>query len=108
MVNSYPTTFDEGQTNIYITHWNEGAYLDTVYEFPLKSVLETGPWSEVESDCYYDFTIEYIGTKIYYHSDCGRIKYNGKSKQLSILDKENVDKLLFSLFEENDTESTTE
>lgn len=88
-------------TNIYVTYFNEGRYLSSMYEFPLKTALETGEWKSETPDCASDFTIKYGGKTFSYHSECGSVILDGNCKQLSDYYKENVNKLLFSLFEIN-------
>ena len=89
---------DEKPTNIYVTYNNSRHYLPDEYEYPVKSVIYSGVWSEETSDCLYDFTLRFENKVVQYSSSCGTLVLNGKSKQLSDYDKENLNDLLFSLF----------
>ncbi len=98
---SLDSTVEESEhiTNIYVTYCNEGRYLSSMYEFPFKTAFETGEWKSGAPDCAFDFTIKYGGKTFGYHSECGSVILDENCKQLSDHDKENVNKLLFSLFE---------
>lgn len=104
-------TSAEKSTNIYVTYNGIGHYLDNMYEYPIKSVLFSGGWfsdgwSEETPDCICDFTVRFPDTVFEYHSKCGTVFWDGKSKQLNDHDTANLNDLLFSLFEpqeDNDT-----
>lgn len=85
-------------SNIYVIHNGEGRYLSDLYEYPLKTAFYSGEWIESTAECLYDFEIKLDGKRFYYHSECGTLQYNGKSKQLSDSDKANVNDVLFALF----------
>ncbi len=95
---SVSETKDEKPTNIYVTYNNSGHYLPGEYEYPVKSVLYSGVWSEETAECLYDFTLRFENKVFEYSSSCGTLVLNGKSKQLNDYDRENLNDLLFSLF----------
>lgn len=88
----------ETVTNIRVTHNNELRYLSELYEYPIKTAFYSGEWVEDTAECLCDFTINIDGKEFNYHSECGTLQQNGKSKTLSDSDKENVNELLFALF----------
>lgn len=86
-------------SNIYVTHNSEGRYLSDLYEYPIKTAFYSGEWIDSTAECLHDFTIKLDGKLFYYHSECGTLQLNGKSKHLNNSDKANVNELLFALFE---------
>lgn len=88
----------QNPTNIYVTYNNERRYLSDLYEHPFKNALTSGEWSEATADCSYDFKIQWEDKEFFYHSECGTVSLNGKSKKLNDSDKANVNALLFALF----------
>ncbi|MBE6683388.1 MAG: hypothetical protein E7595_04450 [Ruminococcaceae bacterium] len=100
-------TSSEKSTNIYVTFDGIGHYLDNMFEYPIKSLLFSGGWSEEIPDCVCDFTVRFPDTVFEYHSECGTIIWEGKSKQLSDYDTANLNDLLFSLFEQPEDSDTS-
>lgn len=89
---------DERVTNVFVSHGESGRYLANEYEYPMKSMLFSGGWSEEVPECICDFTIRFPDAVFDYSSQCGTVIWNGLSKRLSNYDKENLNDLLFSAF----------
>lgn len=98
-IHTVSETNSEKVTNIYVIRDGNGHYLPNEYEYPIKSVLYSGEWSDAPADCLCDFTIRFTGEVFNYHSECGTVVFNGRSKRLNDYDKANLNDLLFSLFE---------
>ena len=65
------------------------------YNEYVKTQIISGNWVDATPDCAYDFIIN-IGEKTYYyHSECGTVIFDGKSKKLSDSDKSNLNNMLF-------------
>ena len=94
-VSKEPTSY------ICITYNGEARYLDSLYEFPLRTALNSGEWHNDTAECIFDFEISliYEGKRFGYSSHCGTLTLDGRTKQLSDSDRENLNRLFFALFE---------
>lgn len=91
----------ESVTDVYITYANYGGrYLPELYEYSFKATLFSGEWENETAECVCDFKIKLIHEQkeLEYSSQQGILMLDGKCKRLAEYDKENINKLLLSLF----------
>lgn len=91
-------SYDENAT-VIVTYLEKELELADEHKAFLEGLLSSDGWIEGTPDCAHDFTINIGERTYYYHSECGTVKFDGKSSQLVDSDKSNLNTMLFAFVE---------